>query len=166
MRHGASRGVYEKGRGVTDRDGRILYLDGVIFDITDRKEADKRLQEAYTEIRKLKEQVEAENVYLRKEIGFSYLHGDIVAQSDAMKTVMAQAEQVAPTDSTVLVLGETGTGKEILARAIHNMSARKERHLVVVNCAAIPTTLIDSELFGREKGAYTGAVTTQTTLAD
>jgi transcriptional regulator with GAF, ATPase, and Fis domain len=86
-------------------------------------------------------------------------HTDIVGQSLAMKKILAQAEQVARTDSTVLILGETGTGKEVLARAIHKMSACKDRPLVTVNCASLPPTLIESELFGREKGAYTGAMT-------
>lgn len=136
-------------------------LLSVVRDITDQKQAQKKIQKAFTEIQKLKEQLEAENVYLREEIRMAHLHGDIISQSDAMKAVMAQAEQVAPTDSTVLILGETGTGKELLARAIHNMSGRSARPLVTVNCAAIPATLVESELFGREKGAYTGAVTRQ-----
>jgi formate hydrogenlyase transcriptional activator len=85
-----------------------------------------------------------------------------VGQSRTIKNVLAQAEQVAQTDSTVLILGETGTGKELLARAIHDMSSRKDRPMVTVNCASLPPTLIESELFGREKGAYTGALTRMT----
>jgi len=108
-------------------------------------------------VRQLKEKAEAENIYLQKEIRMAHLHGDIVGQSESIKSVLSLAEQVAETDSTVLILGETGTGKELLARAIHNMSARRDRPLVTVNCAAIPGTLVESELFGREKGAYTGA---------
>ena len=118
------------------------YIQAIVRDITERKKAEKGLQDALAEIRKLTELVEAENVYLRHEIRMAHLHGDIVAQSEPMKEVMAQAEQVAPTDSTVLILGETDTGKELLARAIHNMSTRSERQLVVVNCAAMPPTLI------------------------
>lgn len=126
-----------------------------------RQQAEEKLRNALAEVRTLKEQLEAENVYLREEIRMAGLHGDIAGQSDAMKSVLVQAEQVAKTDSTVLVLGETGTGKELLARAIHNMSRRRDRPLVVVNCAAMPSALVEGELFGREKGAYTGAITRQ-----
>ena len=148
-------------------------------DITERKQAEEELEkhrhhleelvrertaeleQSLSEIRQLKERLEAENVYLRDEIRMAQLHGDIVGDSEALRAVVVQAEQVAETDSTVLLLGETGTGKELLARAIHNMSLRKDRPLVVVNCAAMPSTLVESELFGREKGAYTGALTKQ-----
>ncbi len=126
-----------------------------------RQRAEEELKNALVEVRSLKEQLEAENVYLREEIRMAGLHGDIVGQSEAMKSVLVQAEQVAETDSTVLILGETGTGKELLARAIHNMSGRRDRPLVVVNCAAMPSALVEGELFGREKGAYTGAITRQ-----
>jgi formate hydrogenlyase transcriptional activator len=126
-----------------------------------RQRAEEELKNALVEVRSLKEQLEAENVYLREEIRMAGLHGDIVGQSDSMKCVLVQAEQVAGTDSTVLILGETGTGKELLARAIHTMSGRSDRPLVVVNCAAMPSALVEGELFGREKGAYTGAITRQ-----
>jgi PAS domain S-box-containing protein len=144
-----------------DDDGKIIGTLSSGEDITARKRAEDELLNALLEIRRLNERIEAENVYLREEIRMAHLHGDIVGQSEAMKSVMAQAEQVAKTDSTVLILGETGTGKELLARAIHNMSSRKDRPLIVVNCAAMPAALIESELFGREKGAYTGAITRQ-----
>ena len=111
------------------------------------------------QIKDLRQRLEQENIYLREEIRLLVEHTDIVGQSVAMKKVLTQAEQVARTDSTVLLLGETGTGKELLARAIHKMSVRKDRPLVTVNCASLPPTLIESELFGREKGAYTGALT-------
>ena len=111
------------------------------------------------EIRELKQRLERENVYLREEVRLLVEHTDIVGQSLGIKQVLTQAEQVAGTDSTVLLLGETGTGKELLARTIHSLSLRKDRPLVTVNCAALPPTLIESELFGREKGAYTGALT-------
>ncbi|MBN2464177.1 sigma 54-interacting transcriptional regulator [candidate division WOR-3 bacterium] len=133
----------------------------VLHDITERKRAEEELRTAFTEIRVLKEQLEAENVYLREEVKLSHVHGDIVGESPAIKQTLALAEQVAPTDSTVLIYGETGTGKELLARSIHNLSPRKDRPLVTVNCAAMPSTLIEAELFGREKGAYTGALTRQ-----
>jgi formate hydrogenlyase transcriptional activator len=116
------------------------------------------LAERLEEIERLKQRLERENIYLQKEVNLLAEH-NIVGQSAAMKTVLAQAGQVAATDSTVLILGETGTGKELLARAIHNMSSRKNRALVTVNCASLAPTLMESELFGREKGAYTGAMT-------
>ncbi len=110
------------------------------------------------EIALLKERLEAENIYLRDEIELKHSHEETVGESAAVKAMLAQAEQVAETDTGVLILGETGTGKELLARAIHRSSARAQRPLIAVNCAALSPTLIESELFGREKGAYTGAV--------
>jgi transcriptional regulator with GAF, ATPase, and Fis domain len=132
---------------------------GVSIDITERKQMEEQLRENLREIENLKQRLERENIYLREEVRLLVEHTEIVGQSLAMKRVLAQAEQVARTDSTVLILGETGTGKELLARAIHKMSARKDRPLITVNCASLPPTLIESELFGREKGAYTGAMT-------
>jgi transcriptional regulator with GAF, ATPase, and Fis domain len=124
-----------------------------------RKHADEQLKKHVGEIEELKQRLERENIYLREEVKLLVEHTDIVGQSAAMKKVLSQAEQVAQTDSTVLLLGETGTGKELLARAIHSMSLRKDRAMITVNCASLPPTLIESELFGREKGAYTGALT-------
>jgi formate hydrogenlyase transcriptional activator len=124
-----------------------------------RKQMDEKLRERLREIEGLKQRLEQENVYLQEEIKHLVEYTDIVGQSAAIKKVLTQAEQVARTDSTVLLLGETGTGKELLARAIHSLSSRKSRPLVTVNCASLPPTLIESELFGREKGAYTGALT-------
>ncbi len=132
---------------------------GLSLDITERKRMEEQLKEHLNEIEALKQRLETENIYLHEEIKLLVEHTDIVGQSASMKKVLNQAEQVARTDSTVLILGETGTGKELLARAIHNLSSRKGRPLVTVNCAALPPTLIESELFGREKGAYTGALT-------
>ena len=123
-----------------------------------RKKADETLQSAYVEIQQLKDQLERENNYLRQEIKLEYGHKIVVGESAAMRAVLKKAEQVAGTDSTVLVLGETGTGKELIARIIHEMSRRNQRAMVKTNCAALPGTLIESELFGREKGAYTGAL--------
>ncbi len=130
----------------------------IVRNITQRKKEQEELNEALSEVRRMKEALEAENIYLQKEIRNTYSHGDIVGQSETILSVLMQAEQVSATDSTVLISGETGTGKELLARAIHNMSPRKNRPLVVVNCAAIPDTLVESELFGSEKGAFTGAI--------
>jgi transcriptional regulator with GAF, ATPase, and Fis domain len=132
---------------------------GVTIDITPRKEMEAQLREQLAEIQRLKQQMEQENIYLRDEIMLQHGHEGTVARSTAMKQVLAQVEQVAVTDATVLLLGETGTGKELLARTIHNISNRKEKALIAINCAALPPTLIESELFGREKGAYTGALT-------
>ena len=105
----------------------------------------------------LKEQAEAENLFFRRELRMKYLCRRIIGQSSGLKDVLRMAEQVAPGSTTVLILGETGTGKELIAAAIHDMSPRRERPLITVNCAALPGNLIESELFGREKGAYTGA---------
>jgi len=121
--------------------------------------SEKALEERIREIEQLKERLHRENIYLKEEIKLLGEHSEILGQSLAMKKILAQVEQVAHTDSTVLILGETGTGKELLARSIHKLSRRRDRPLVTVNCASLPPTLIESELFGREKGAYTGALT-------
>ena len=116
------------------------------------------LQEALEEIEKLKNRLQAENVYLQEEIKLEHNFEEIISKSDALRNILRKVEQVASTDATVLILGETGTGKELIARAVHNISARRERPLVKVNCAALPANLIESELFGHEKGAFTGAL--------
>ncbi|RPH47198.1 MAG: PAS domain-containing protein [Desulfobacteraceae bacterium] len=124
------------------------------------KESEKRRQKAetaVTEIQKLKDQLETERAYLQEEIKLEYNHEKIIGQSDGLKYVLYKVEQIASSDTTVLVLGETGTGKELVARAIHSLSQRKNRALVKVNCAALPSNLIESELFGHEKGAFTGS---------
>jgi formate hydrogenlyase transcriptional activator len=113
---------------------------------------------AYREISALKARLQEENVYLQEEIRQQHNFKEIIGGSPALKQVLRQVETVASTDSTVLILGETGTGKELIARAIHNLSTRRERTLVKLNCAAIPTGLLESELFGHEKGAFTGAI--------
>lgn len=113
---------------------------------------------AYREVSELKERLAQENRYLEQEIRGDIEFGQIVGNSPALKHVLHLVETVAPTDSTVLLLGETGTGKELIARAVHEHSRRKDRIFVKVNCAAIPTGLLESELFGHEKGAFTGAI--------
>jgi formate hydrogenlyase transcriptional activator len=113
---------------------------------------------SYRETERLKNKLASEKVYLEEEIKSEYNFAEIVGQSIALKKILQQVETVAPTDSTILLCGETGTGKELIARAIHDMSARRERTLVKLNCAAIPTGLLESELFGHEKGAFTGAI--------
>ena len=160
--------AYAEGRTLrlnlnTLRRGDVVFGISVFGqDITKRKQMENQLQERLQEIERLREKLEKENVYLREETKLLSGYDEIVGDSTAIKKVLAQAERVAPTDSTVLILGETGTGKELLARAIHNLSSRKDRTLVTVNCASLPPTLIESELFGREKGAYTGALTRMT----
>jgi len=114
--------------------------------------------QAYEEISRLRGQLEAENRYLQEEIKSDYNFEEIVGQSPALKRVFKAIETVAPAGTTVLILGETGTGKELVARALHNLSSRRGKALVKVNCAALPSGLIESELFGHEKGAFTGAV--------
>jgi formate hydrogenlyase transcriptional activator len=114
---------------------------------------------AFEEIEALKDKLHQEKVYLEEEVRTEHNFGDIVGGSAALRRVLQQVEVVAPTDAAVLVLGETGTGKELLARALHDLSSRRERTFVKLNCAAIPTGLLESELFGHEKGAFTGAIT-------
>jgi len=131
----------------------------------ERIEAQKKLEQANDELAKrlkeieaLKNQLQAENKYLQEEIKLNNNFEEIVSKSKVFHKILQQVEQVAPTDATVLILGESGTGKELVARAIHNISNRSKRPLVKVNCATLPANLIESELFGHEKGAFTGAL--------
>jgi len=146
---------------VKDRQGASLGLRASNRDITDRKQAELNLRDALSEIKQLKNQLEADSAYLREEIKLEHNYEHIIGKSDALQYVLFKVEQVSATDTTVLVLGETGTGKELIARAIHNTSARKNRPLVKLNCATLPANLIESELFGHERGAFTGAQTRQ-----
>jgi PAS domain S-box-containing protein len=138
-------------------DGAFLGYIGSCVDIHDRKSAEEGLQRALEQIYDLKNQLQEENIYLKEVIKLEHNFDEIIGSSDALKYVLFKIEQVAPTDATVLITGETGTGKELVARAIHNTSLRKNRPLVKVNCAALSASLIESELFGHERGAFTGA---------
>ena len=146
-----------RGQAVWDAVGSAVRMSGWIQDITERKQAELNLKAAISEIKQLKDKLEAERAYLQEEIKLEYNYEHIIGQSDGLNYVLYKVEQIAPSDTTVLVLGETGTGKELVARAIHGLSPRKDRLLVKVNCATLPTNLIESELFGHEKGAFTGA---------
>jgi PAS domain S-box-containing protein len=132
-------------------NGKVTRLIGNTLDITEH-------ENALEEIRRLKDELYKENIVLREEINNTSMFEEVLGTSSALQRVLALAAKVAPTDSTVLIMGETGTGKELIARAIHKRSKRAERSFVSVNCAAIPSSLIMSELFGHEKGAFTGAV--------
>jgi len=163
---GEFRWIVDRGAPSFEPNGTFRGYVGVCIDITDRKRseealiaANEQLRDANERIEKLKEMLEHENVYLQKEITVERDHHEVVGRSDGIRRVLMKAEQVAPTNSAVLLLGETGTGKELVARAIHRSSNRKDRLMVKVNCAALPASLVENELFGREKGAYTGALT-------
>ncbi len=131
----------------------------VILSAMRRREAEAALQASYNEIKELKDRLEQDNIYLQEEIKRAHRFEEIIGQSNELQYILRRVEEVAATDTTVLISGETGTGKELIARAIHSSSKRKERPLVIVNCAALPSSLIESELFGHEKGAFSGAVT-------
>jgi len=131
-------------------------------EISERKKAEQALKNALSEVERLKDKLEVENIYLQEEIKVEHNFEEIVSGSDVLRKVLRDVEQVASTEATVLILGETGTGKELIARAIHNLSKRWERPLVKINCSALPANLIESELFGHEKGAFTGALTQKT----
>ncbi|MGZ6134813.1 MAG: sigma 54-interacting transcriptional regulator, partial [Myxococcaceae bacterium] len=139
-------------------DGTAAGLRGSLADVTSRKLGELALEQAYREIGALKDRLEAENTYYREKIQAVEPSGELLGQSDAMKYLHFRIRQVAPSDTTVLILGETGTGKELVAEEIHALGPRKDRPLVKVNCAALPPTLAESELFGHEKGAFTGSM--------
>lgn len=139
---------------VASDSGRLM---GVSIDVTQRRQMEIELRKNLEEIEHLKHQLEKENLYLREEIKENKGYENFVGKSNAYDYVLFKVRQVAPTDATVLILGETGTGKGMVAHAIHEMSARRDHPMVTVDCAALPANLIESELFGREKGAFTGA---------
>jgi transcriptional regulator with PAS, ATPase and Fis domain len=128
-------------------------------DVTERRRVEEALRGALSEVERLKNRLQAENVYLQDEIKIIHNFDEIISRSEKFKDALRKVEQVAATNASVLILGETGTGKELLAHAIHSISDRRDRPLVKVNCAALPNTLIEAELFGHEKGAFTGALT-------
>ena len=140
----------ERGAPVEFENGRAVRWVGVIRNVTERKQAEEELHE-------LKTQLERENVYLRETIEEAYTPAEMVGKSAALRSVLHLVGQVAPTNAPVVITGETGTGKELVARAIHSQSPRRDYPFVAVNCAALPPTLVESELFGHEKGAFTGA---------
>ena len=156
---GSVRWMAVRGRSHSNGSSEPHLLMGASVDITGYKRMEEQLRERLQEIERLKKHLEDENIFLQEEVRQLSESTEIVGQSATMKRVLLQAAQVARTDTSVLILGETGTGKELLARAIHNMSGRKGRAMVSVNCAALSPTLIENELFGREKGAFTGALT-------
>ena len=145
LRHdGKFRWFLVRQNPLKDEQGHITRWFVTATDIEDRKQAEEKLR--------------YENIALREELGKTSMFEEVIGTSSALQMVLARAAKVAPTDSTVLIMGETGTGKELIARAIHKRSKRSERPFISVNCAAVPSSLIMSELFGHEKGAFTGAV--------
>jgi PAS domain S-box-containing protein len=156
-RNGNIRWIVSRGQFYANIPGIVPSLMGVSIDITERKAMESRIKEQFKEINRLKLRLEEENRYLREEVKTERGFGAIIGSSDVLQYVLFRAKQVAPTDATVLILGETGTGKSLVASAIHDMSRRQKKPMITVNCAALPGNLIESELFGREKGAFTGA---------
>jgi transcriptional regulator with GAF, ATPase, and Fis domain len=142
---------------VIGADGRDLGVRGSNRDITARKQSETELRRALDEIRELRDRLEIDNIYMREQLQPEVGIEGFVGTSDVMRYVVSKVQQVAPTSSTVLLLGETGVGKSFIAHAIHSLSARTSRPLVTLNCAALPPSLVETELFGHEKGAFTGA---------
>src|SRR5712671_2362898 len=144
---------------MTNRAGEVVAVIGTSMDVTEQRLARAELENAFESIKRLKDRLQDENLELREQIDQVFMFEEIVGSSPALKAVLQSIRIVAPADSTVLIQGETGTGKEMIARAIHKLSPRKDQAFVKVNCAAIPLGLLESELFGHERGAFTGAVT-------
>lgn len=141
-----------------DEQAEMIKEIGTAVDVTEHGEAPAFLEKALQEINALKQQVYSEKVVVREEVDRSLMFEEIIGDSPALESVLKHVVKVAPTDSTVLITGETGTGKELIARAIHKRSQRSNRAFVSVNCASIPSSLVASELFGHERGAFTGAL--------
>jgi len=146
------------GHPILDERGDVVEFVGASIDVTEHHRARADLEKALEEIKRLRDQLQNENVVLREQIDQAFMFEEIVGTSSALQGVLSRVMKVAPTDSSVLVSGETGTGKELVARAIHKRSRRSQRAFVSVNCAALAPSLISSELFGHEKGAFTGAM--------
>ncbi len=160
--HGKRRSFDFSLNPLLNENQKVQFLVPEARDITEIKETQHALQTALGELNELKEKLEKENHYLKEEIRVEQGNSGMVGTSRPFKYMLQQIEQVANTDTTVLILGETGTGKELVARAIHSHSQRSDKPLVKVNCAALPSNLIESELFGHEKGAFTGAMARKT----
>ncbi len=154
---GEYRWFLARGQAIWDDKGNATRMAGSLQDITERMEAVQNLRDALIEIKELKNRLEAEKAYLQEEIKLEYNYENIIGNSDELRYTLYKVEQIAPTDTTVIILGETGTGKELIARAIHGSGPRKNRAFVKVNCATLPLNLIESELFGHERGAFSGA---------
>ena len=154
---GTVRHIHAIAHPVTDESGEVVEVIGTSMDVTEQVESRTALENAFAEIKLLKDQLYRENLALRDEVDRVSMFEEIVGTSPVLQAVLSRVSKVAPTDSTVLITGETGTGKELIARAIHKRSHRAAQAFVSVNCAAVPSSLIASELFGHEKGAYTGA---------
>ncbi len=140
---------------------RLKLIGGIISNAMIRKETDLFLQNSLFKIKALEKQLKKENISLKKEIESIQLNTEIIGESDATRKVLKKIRQVGKTESSVLITGETGVGKGLVALAIHKNSSRKQRAMITVSCAALPSSLVEGELFGREKGAYTGALTKQ-----
>ena len=156
-RDGTSLPVEYVSTPIRDEDGELAGAVVSFIDITRRKQQEEALERALEEVKALKDRLEHENQYLQEEIRVEHNFEEIIGNSGALKRVLSRLEKVADTDATVMVTGETGVGKELFARAVHQSSRRSERAFVKVNCAALPQNLIESELFGHERGSFTGA---------
>ncbi|HKF02986.1 MAG TPA: PAS domain-containing protein [Candidatus Sulfotelmatobacter sp.] len=155
---GTIKHLHSIGHPVLDQSGALVEFVGTTMDVTEQWKSRVELERAFEEIKHLKDRLQDENLALREQIDQALMFEEIVGSSPALQAVLASVMKVAPTDSTVLISGETGTGKELIARAIHKRSRRSGRAFISVNCASIPPALIASELFGHEKGAFTGAL--------
>jgi len=157
LHDGAIKHLHSVAHPLTDESGDVVEIAGTVMDVTEHWNARAKLEQAFKEIQFLKDRLQRENIALRDEVDRASMFEEIVGTSKLLKAVLSRVTKVAPTDSTVLITGETGTGKELIARAVHKRSQRSGRAFVSVNCAALAPTLISSELFGHEKGAFTGA---------